>query len=129
MLPILGSWDGRIRLWKLDTSLRSFSPIGSLDAPGLINSLQLTAMPKGWVSDKGWSTGTNETSNDTKDALMTNGVSPHTASNDDTPKTQGSKGVLLVAAVGQEPRLGRWIRMKGDGIVNSALIVALRTRG
>ncbi|KAF8463760.1 WD40-repeat-containing domain protein [Gautieria morchelliformis] len=107
-----GSWDGRIRLWKLEPSLRSFSPVGSLDAPGLVNSLQLIAMPKAWASDKEWSADTRKTSKDTTNTDATNGVSPP----------------ILTNGVGKEPRLGRWIRLKEDGIVNSALIFALRTR-
>lgn len=125
LFVIPGSWDGRIRLWKLDPSLRSFSPIGSLEAQGLINSLQLTAMPKSWFSDREWSASTNETTNGAKDETT---ILPHTSPDGGITKAQGDGGVLLVAAVGQEPRLGRWIRLKGDGIMNSALVVALRTR-
>ena len=38
------------------------------------------------------------------------------------------KEILLVAAVGQEPRLGRWMRVK-NGVKNGALIVHLRSHG
>jgi ribosomal RNA-processing protein 9 len=124
----VGSWDGRIRLWKLEPSLRSFSPVGSLDAPGLVNSLQLIVMPKAWASDKGWPAGTKKASKEATNTDATNDVSPHILTNGDPPVVQGEGGVLLVAAVGKEPRLGRWIRLKEDGIVNSALIFALRTR-
>lgn len=82
-------------------------------------------MPKSWDYDKRWSVGTKENIRATNDAITTTGVSP---GDDSIPKGQGDGGVLLVAAVGQEPRLGRWIRLKGSGIVNSALVVALRTR-
>ncbi|WFD32734.1 pre-rRNA processing protein [Malassezia sp. CBS 17886] len=36
-----GSWDGRIRLWKLDGGLRAFRPLFEIAAPGIVNSLQL----------------------------------------------------------------------------------------
>jgi hypothetical protein len=122
----LGSWDGRIRFWKLDSSLRSFSPVGSIDAPGLINSLQLIATPKDWASDEGWPAPTKETATFPKDVVKANGIAPHDSPNGRIPRSQS--GVLVVAAVGQEPRLGRWIRLNGGGVVNSALICSLRTR-
>jgi ribosomal RNA-processing protein 9 len=35
---------------------------------------------------------------------------------------------LLVAGVGQEPRLGRWVTVKGDGARNCAVVMALHSR-
>ena len=83
-----GSWDGQIKLWKLDQKLKSFSLVGCVNAPGVINSIQLQFMPKGvtysWAETK-----------------------------------KGS--VILVAGVGQETRMGRWIVIKGSGSFNGSL--------
>jgi len=37
-----GSWDGVIRLWKLNNRSRSFAPLGEIPAPGFVNSLQIS---------------------------------------------------------------------------------------
>jgi ribosomal RNA-processing protein 9 len=83
-----GSWDGQIKLWKLDQKLKSFSLVGCVNAPGVINSIQLLSVPKGVTYSWG----------ETK---------------------KGS--VLLVAGVGQETRMGRWIVIKGSGSFNGSL--------
>jgi len=47
---VSGSWDGRIRIWKLELSNardRRISGIGGLEAPGVVNSLQLIRAPNG----------------------------------------------------------------------------------
>jgi len=73
-----GSWEGQIRIWKMDLNPRDrkISLIGTLSAPGVVNSLQLTSVPTGrhasWI---------------------------------------GPGKVILVAALGGEPRTGRWIRL------------------
>ena len=36
--------------------------------------------------------------------------------------------ILLVAGVGQEPRLGRWVTVKEDGARNCAVVMALHPR-
>ncbi|KAF8513738.1 WD40 repeat-like protein [Hysterangium stoloniferum] len=105
-----GSWDGHIRLWKLDPSLRSFARLGLLPVPGLINSLQLTLIPKEWTCDDAWP--------------RPREPQPEPLLN--VKSRSGSEGVLLVAAIGQEPRLGRWTKLKGDGVVNSAVIFSIR---
>ena len=83
-----GSWDGQIKLWKLDQKLKSFSLVGCVNAPGVINSIQLLSVPKGVT----YSWGEAE-----KDS------------------------VLLIAGVGQETRMGRWIIIKGSGSFNGSL--------
>lgn len=83
-----GSWDGQIKLWKLDHKLKSFSLVGCLNVPGVINSVQLLSVPKGVTYSWG------ETK---KDSL------------------------LLVAGVGREMRMGRWIVMKGSGSFNGSI--------
>ena len=108
------------RFWKSDHSLRSFSPIGSIDTPGLINSLQLVETPKNWTFDDDWPSPPNGTSE------LETGIAPHKSINGGVSKSEN--GVLLVAAVGREPRLGRWIRLSGNGVTNLGLVISLRTR-
>lgn len=52
---------------------------------------------------------------------MTNGV-PH-GTNGIAGKD--SKVVLVVAAIGQEPRTGRWLAVREGGAKNCAIVVAL----
>ncbi|KAG1752077.1 WD40-repeat-containing domain protein [Suillus lakei] len=51
---VSGSWNGDVRLWKLDQKLRSFSLVGSIPAPGVVNSLQLLVLPKGALDNASW---------------------------------------------------------------------------
>jgi len=73
-----GSWEGQIRIWKMDLNPRErkMSLVGTLAAPGVVNSLQLMSVPTGrhasWV---------------------------------------GAGRAVVVAALGSEPRTGRWIRL------------------
>jgi len=90
-----GSWDNQIKLWKLDQKLRSFSLVGCVNAPGVINSIQLLSVPKGVTYSWG------EINKDS---------------------------VLLVAGVGQETRMGRWIVVKGSGSFNGSLSFILLPR-
>jgi ribosomal RNA-processing protein 9 len=90
-----GSWDGQIKLWKLDQKLKSFSLVGCVNAPGVINSIQLLSAPKGITYSWGGMK---------KDSL------------------------LLVAGVGQETRMGRWIVIKGSGSFNGSLSFNFSTR-
>ena len=90
-----GSWDGQIKLWKLDQKLKSFSLVGCMDAPGVINSIQLLSVPKGVTYSWG------QTNKDS---------------------------VLLVAGVGRETRMGRWIVVKGSGSFNGSLSFILPSR-
>ncbi|KZS87993.1 WD40 repeat-like protein [Sistotremastrum niveocremeum HHB9708] len=98
-----GSWDGEIRLWKLDEKLKSLSAMGTIGAMGFVNSLQLISVPGSYIDEAAWARPPSPPS------------SP--------PSTSV---VLLSAALGQEPRLGRWMRMSGEeGARNVALVVAL----
>ncbi|KAJ3506935.1 hypothetical protein NMY22_g17089 [Coprinellus aureogranulatus] len=49
-----GSYDGSIRVWKLDPKLKSFSLAGTIPAPGIVNSLQLISPPKEFVKNASW---------------------------------------------------------------------------
>lgn len=101
-----GSWDGDVRLWKLDAKLKSFSLVGTIPAPGVVNSLQLITPPRGTIEAASW-TGADGKKNGRR------------------PKVDP---IMLVAGMGQEHRFGRWLSVKGDGAVNGALVVALSPR-
>ncbi|KAJ6499451.1 WD40-repeat-containing domain protein [Mycena sanguinolenta] len=99
-----GSWEGHIRIWKLDAKLKSFALVGTVPAPGVVNSLQLLSPPKEFLSDAQW-----------------------LSIPQSTAKRENSGVALLIAGLGQEHRLGRWLSVK-DGVVNGALVVALAGR-
>lgn len=114
-----GSWDGEIRLWKLDAKLRSFALIGTVSAPGVVNSLQFITPPKGSLEQASWASPTQSSEGD--------------ASSNPSYDTQGrskssSEAVMLVAGIGKETRFGRWIQKKGEGIVNGAFAFLLLPR-
>ena len=45
-----------------------------------------------------------------------------------TVKVMGIETLLLVAGLGQEHRLGRWLTVKGDGAVNATIVVVFRPK-
>ncbi|KAF9037379.1 WD40 repeat-like protein [Hymenopellis radicata] len=96
-----GSWDGEIRLWKLDPKLKSFSLMGTIPASGVVNSLQFVSPPKEFFQKATWAQ--SESADQTKEGR-----------------------VLLAAGLGREHRLGRWLNV-GEGW-NRALVVALSPR-
>ncbi|KAG6333593.1 hypothetical protein ID866_5493 [Astraeus odoratus] len=104
-----GSWDGEIRIWKLDSKLKSFSLVGAVQAPGVVNSLQLLAVPKDGLEGASWTESSQARSKDT------------------TTKITGVDSILLVAGLGQEYRLGRWLTIK-EGVTNSTVIMVFRPR-
>jgi ribosomal RNA-processing protein 9 len=79
-----GSNDGFIRLWKLSSSKKSFSPLLSIPMAGFINALQFTEI---------------------FDPLVK------------------KKSIYLIAAIGQEHRLGRWERIQK--VKNSVKIIKM----
>jgi len=94
-----GSWDGDVRLWKLDQKLRSFSLVGSIPALGVVNSLQLLTLPKGALDNASW------------------------REKKQRPPTKSSvRPALLVVGLGQEYRLGRWLSLKGEGTTNTTTV-------
>jgi len=108
-----GSWDGHIRLWKVDPRMKSFSAVGSFPVPGVINSLQFVSPRKGSLDEASW-------------AQLGSRTAASTTLN--VPPSKKSGPVLLVAGIGQEMRLGRWVTVKGDGARNGALVFALYPR-
>ncbi|KAF8119303.1 WD40 repeat-like protein [Boletus edulis] len=118
-----GSWDGTIRIWKIDSNLKSFSLVGTVPAPGVINSLQLLSAPKGFLDGASWA-GTPDPDLAAKSGNATR--APNGKSS--TVKITGIETLLLVAGLGQEHRLGRWLTVKGEGAVNSTVVVTFRPR-
>ncbi|KAF7978547.1 hypothetical protein HWV62_45456 [Athelia sp. TMB] len=100
-----GSWEGTVRLWKLDPKLKSFSLMGTVPALGVANSLQLLPIPGDALTTASW-----------------------TAVSDKPKRGAKVTSVLLVAGMGQEHRLGRWMKVKEEGAVNGTVVVALHPR-
>lgn len=120
-LFVSGSWDGYIRLWRLDRGLKSFEPMDMMiPINGIINSLQLVQTPSGPITDAAWMKVAAEEEHDGEpdaQTRQTNGI--------DSGK--GLRMVLVVAAIGQEPRTGRWLRVAAsEGAKNCGLVVPLR---
>ena len=115
-----GSWDGEIRLWKLDAKLKSFSLVGTLPALGVVNSLQFVSPSKDFFASASW-TSRVESEADADD--------PRPAPPNGKQVKLAAPSVILVGGVGQELRMGRqWISRKGDGYVNGAVVFALHPR-
>lgn len=91
-----GSWDGSVRLWRIAEGGRTFSAIGDLAIPGVINSLQVLTHSMAESTD------------------LTNGKA--------SKKAKKTEVLGVVAGVGQEPRLGRWMRLKE---VRNQVVVAV----
>ncbi|EJU01615.1 WD40 repeat-like protein [Dacryopinax primogenitus] len=109
-----GSWDGRIRLWKISEDVRSFAPVAEVQAPGFVNSLQLLSPPWTTIQEAEWAREEQPAGQ-----ARVNGV----------PKNDQRRAIVLVAALGQEPRMGRWMRIKGPKAQNATLVVPLRLTG
>ncbi|KAF8557490.1 WD40 repeat-like protein [Imleria badia] len=118
-----GSWDGDIRIWKIDSKLKSFSLVGTVPAPGVVNSLQLLPAPKGFLDSASWAS-----IPDSDPVAQTETAKSAPNGKSSTVKITGIETLLLVAGLGQEHRLGRWLTVKGDGAVNSTAVVAFRPR-
>ena len=103
----IGSWDGHIRLWALDQGLKSFALVRSIPIPGFVNDIELLALPHGSLNPA--AVGMPEVQE--PEAEVKRG------------KTKATQ-IVLAAAISQEPRLGRWMRLK-EGVKNGALIAVL----
>ncbi|KAH9927544.1 WD40 repeat-like protein [Amylocystis lapponica] len=113
-----GSWDGEIRLWKLDANLRSFAIVGAIPALGVVNSLQFVPLPKDALAQAEWASHTPTLSEE----------SPVVGAIPAKSKHLKVDSVLMVAGIGQETRFGRWIEKKGEGVINGALVIVLHPR-
>ncbi|KAI0689539.1 WD40-repeat-containing domain protein [Cytidiella melzeri] len=121
-LFVSGSWDGEIRLWKVDSKLKSFSLVGSIPALGVVNSLQILQCSRSTVSQFTWA------AEGQADGAVGKTVNGHDVENHARSKSSSPASAILVAGVGQEMRFGRWVQKKGQGVLNGALVVALHPR-
>ncbi|EPQ29507.1 uncharacterized protein PFL1_02726 [Pseudozyma flocculosa PF-1] len=141
-----GSWSSEIRVWALDSRLRSFSALFRIPAIGFINSLQLVQPPPSSLSIDA------ETGRKTsgiilpalwkrRDGLSSSSSSlvpvddeegdSETIEDPEEQEGEGERGMVrgskesvppfLVAAIGQEPKFGRWFKIKEAK--NGALVV------
>ncbi|UZJ57174.1 hypothetical protein CBS101457_006494 [Exobasidium rhododendri] len=109
-----GSWDGRIRLWRLDANLKSFAPLHEIPADGFVNSLQLV-MPSRSVLKRQGGKIVEESSWRRKGGLRGGAKKVFEMEADSAGEidpTEGKGVVLLTAGIGQEPTRGRWLRIK-----------------
>lgn len=83
-----------------------------MPAPGVVNSLQLLSVPKGSLPATSWAFAGQDREESAK--RVSSNLKVNT--------------VLVVAGMGQEHRLGRWMKLKGEGIVNGTSVVALHPR-
>ncbi|KAG8835845.1 pre-rRNA processing protein [Serendipita sp. 399] len=114
-----GSWDGWIRLWRLDTKLRSFEPLNiTIPIAGVVNSLQLIQVPRSSVFGAKWMV-ENHSDQSGEPTSLANGIHPTVR-----PAGKDINTVLVVAAIGQEPRTGRWLTLR-EGVKNCGLVVPL----
>ena len=96
--------------------------MGTVPTPGVVNSLQLLPAPKGFLDNALWAGSDSNLITQTGAAMLApNGKAS-------TVKRTGIEALLLVAGLGQEHRLGRWLTVKGDGAVNSTVVMAFRPR-
>lgn len=142
LIRFLGSWDGNIRLWKLSSNLRTFSPLFEIPASGFVNYLQLTLPGRGvlrrlghspvepsqWSRHGGLRGGPKVTFSDSGSDVDSSSSSSYNSQqseeqiSQDKSSAQGQT-LLLVAALGQEPVRGRWLRIREAR--NGALIIPL----
>ncbi|KAF5348810.1 hypothetical protein D9756_009842 [Leucocoprinus leucothites] len=137
-----GSWEGQIRLWKLDPKLKSFSLLGNASIPGVVNTLQLVSPPKSFFTSIPQPTPAS-TSNPTITTTAAASLPPASAtgatpesssswlphsllhyltSSSSTHVLLSSPLTFIIAGTGQEHKFGRWLTVK-EGAVNSAQYV------
>ena len=85
----------------------------------MVNSLQFVSAPQSEVASYTWSKRGDTAA---EPNAQEGGARSRVA------RANEPKSVLLVAGVGQEMRLGRWVQKKGEGVLNGALVVALNPR-
>ncbi|KAF8169805.1 Rnu3ip2 protein [Pholiota molesta] len=134
-----GSWEGDVRIWKLDAKLKSFSLIGKVSAPGVVNSLQLLALPRtfpstiSWPRPEGQPGAPMNVDVEDSETPATTETTVETARPARTGPEIAVHPFVLVAGLGQEHRLGRWLSVKEGGARNGAMVALftpkLRTAG
>ncbi|WVQ98318.1 hypothetical protein IAU59_005441 [Kwoniella sp. CBS 9459] len=103
-----GSYDGQIRLWAIEESMKSFSLVDiTIPLAGFINAIQLLSFPANTIASSALTTDKSQTE----------------AEEAEGEQKSGKSEVYLFAAVGQEPRSGRWMNDKKakNGVVVARL--------
>lgn len=97
--------------------MRSFAQVSSIACPGVINGLQVLALPSASVDSTAW-----------PHCAPPSPESPPPAAAAARGKNSKAKEIMLVAAVAREPRLGRWIRIKASdsGVKNGCLVAHIK---
>ncbi|CAO1617494.1 unnamed protein product [Parajaminaea phylloscopi] len=128
-----GSWDGVIRLWSLDRQLRSFKPLASVRAPGFVNSLQLFQPPRSslrspCVRPEEYRFRVKATNEPDSPAANAEQRAHLDAAGARAPALGRKESVppILIAALGQEPRMARWAKDKK--VRSAALVLPLSFR-
>lgn len=117
-----GSWDGEIRLWALDADMRSFAPLFTIPAKGVVNSLQLFTPAIERAEDYPVHPGRWRRRGGLEAPLKAPGDEPGIQSHATrfaavqhdpaTGRVLGHKECippLLIAGIGQEPKVDRWL--------------------
>ena len=125
-----GSWDGQIRVWALSPNLKSFSQLFTIPAPGFINSLQLLTPSVSLVDFSRWRASDNIPKRTTSFPDPDSNDEPNTESAPPVAvaKKESKTTLIMIASVGQEPRLGRWMKFgtKGTGARNGVVVAHLQ---
>ncbi|KAJ1970267.1 pre-rRNA processing protein [Dimargaris xerosporica] len=90
-----GSWDGYVRIWKLDDAVRRFDLLTTVPMCGFINSLTFVEKNISEMSESAPATPSPLATPAQAIQVLLNHPARH----------------LLLAGVSQEPKLGRWMRM------------------
>ncbi|EIW79866.1 WD40 repeat-like protein [Coniophora puteana RWD-64-598 SS2] len=142
------SWDGSVRLWRVEmsgqpggrnTGARAFYSVGRVDVPGVVNSLQLV-VPSGGGGVLPWAArqavaGGGEGVNGVGEGGDDGDEGEEGMQVDGKETAGGKKGgkdevpaALLVAGVGREHRMGRWVKVTGGGAANGVVVIALHKK-
>lgn len=116
-----GSWDGSVRLWKLTSSLKSFTAVCHLPAAGFINSLQLVSPSRAIIKQRGGAlidAGLWQRKGGLKGGPMRvfQDLEVNGKENGNRAATADARQlhtmVILVVGLGQEHKRGRWQRIR-----------------
>ena len=133
-----GSYSNEIRLWKIGsfgpgTSKQAttnnkkshslgLSLVGVLPAPGIVNSLQVLSVPRSATDGWSWLSSKMKAQKDS-------GVErPATSASVNLTRTESGESIVVVAGLGKEPRLGRWLSLKGEGTTNGSRTYVLHQK-
>lgn len=104
----------------MDERMKGFSMVGRVGAPGVVNSLQVLTVDKGFVEDaSSWMRRDSGVQSQFEGGREgEGGLLIHNKK----AAALGVKSFCVVVGVGQEPKLGRWFKVKEGGARNEALV-------